>query len=129
MLYSLAMPIVGSDWFAALASSEAVRARYREHTKRPLEEEDDLDYSVLSFLAVGRSCQASWTRLTDMVRSGQRELAKVIGSNRLTTFGSLLSENATFDTCSRQSKHSAHCVVTDLYKEPLLNIASPAARP
>lgn len=89
ILFSLAVPIVGCDWFLRLQSDLSIQKQYRALTQRSLFCDDTPDYSALTRLFVRKYCSIDYEWLLDVVGRGERIIAQELGSSRLTTFGNI----------------------------------------
>lgn len=106
ILFSLAVPIVGCDWFVRLQSDLGIQQQYRELTGRGLSGDDTPDYSALTKLFVRKYCSVDYEWLLDVVERGERIIANKLGPARLTTFGNINKLNA---ISAIQQELSAHC--------------------
>jgi radical SAM superfamily enzyme YgiQ (UPF0313 family) len=89
LLFSLAVPIVGSAWYDRLRADPNVTRHYELLTGRALASDDTPDYQLLADLATQRDCQIDLTTLNTLVVETTTRLAAILGETRLTTFGAL----------------------------------------
>lgn len=89
ILFSLAVPIVGSDWFNRLRADPEVQQQYRALTATSLTKDDNLDYAVLTKLFVRKYCTVDYDWLLNTIERGEKLIAENLGRARLTTFGNI----------------------------------------
>lgn len=89
LLFSLAIPIVGCDWFDSLLKDRRVQRQYEALTGRTLWCDDRLDYSILTRLFVSEYCSIDYDWLLEMIDTGETIIAQKLGRSRLTTFGNI----------------------------------------
>lgn len=89
ILFSLAVPIVGCDWFVRLQSDLHIQQQYKALTCRSLWGSDTPDYSALTRLFVRKYCSIDYEWLLDVIERGERIIGNKLGLSRLTTFGNI----------------------------------------
>jgi radical SAM superfamily enzyme YgiQ (UPF0313 family) len=89
VLYSLAIPMVGSEWFTKLLTDKDIRKIYYDRTGRLLINDDMLDYYLLSELSIQKYSSVSFEKLLMIIEEGEIIIENTLGKKRLTTFGNI----------------------------------------
>ena len=61
VLFSLAIPLVGTRWFSDLVADRDLMREYDDHGRRSLAEDDGIDYERLVLLSLRRHCRVSFS--------------------------------------------------------------------
>lgn len=85
VLFSLALPLAGTTWFATLVRDLDLVREYNEYGRRSLVSDDDIEYERLFLLSFKRYCQVSFTEVYNAITSQISEFPK----DRIGGFGGL----------------------------------------